>query len=96
MTEDTADRRQSWIKGALSLPNIIAAAAIFGAVVSWQRSQEARNEMQDYQIAELRKRVETAEGGYVRRDLYDMRLSNIDENLKAVNSKLDAITKAVR
>lgn len=101
MSDDTngIDRRGSagsWLKGQLSLPNILALAGVLFAGVSWQKATDARNEIQDLKIAAIERRMEASDGTFVRQDNLRLELRGIADKLESVEKKVDNINRAVR
>lgn len=96
VTATKAPTTSGWLRSQLTAPNIVGLVMLIVSMVSWHRSHEARNEMQDYRIKTLEDRVAQGESLYVRSDLYDLRFSNIEAKLEALDKKLDVVRHAVR
>lgn len=78
MNEDALERRQPWWTAVVTVPNVIAAGMMLAAVVSWQRTTEARNEMQDMRLQTIEQAQKEAAATYMRADLADQRLRAIE------------------
>jgi hypothetical protein len=90
------EERKGWFKEQVTFGNIVVIVMFIGAIVSWQRTTETTNQVQDIRLSSIEKEQERASVTYQRRDMTDQQLATITQQLVTLTAKIDNITRAVR
>jgi hypothetical protein len=95
-TDDQPSPAQNWLKSNLTVTNVTIAVTFIVSIVSLQRANDAKNEMQDYRIQAVERQANQSMDTFARRDIIDQSLLSIKEKLETLDKKVDSIGRAVR